>query len=96
MEMSKEEVEEKLVDYVLRDDEDGELATFATWWRSVERDDIVKVQYPHHHHGLSGKVSNHSKQKVMSEFLDFVDTNSEPNGRQARSYSAQFFLSLLV
>ena len=32
VEMSKEEVEEKkLVDYVLRDDEDGEMMTFATW-----------------------------------------------------------------
>ena len=32
VEMSKEEVEEmKLVDYVLQDDEDGEMMTFATW-----------------------------------------------------------------
>ncbi len=25
---------------------------------------------------------------VMKDFLDFVDTNSQPNGRQAGSYSA--------
>ena len=32
VEMSKEEVEEmKLVDYVLQDDKDGEMMTFATW-----------------------------------------------------------------
>ena len=52
--MSKEEVEEmKLVDYVLRDDEDGEMMTFATWWKSVAMDDIVEVQYPHDCHGLA-------------------------------------------
>ena len=58
---------------------------------SVDKDDIVEVQYPHDRHGLAGRVSNHAKQQVMSEFLSFVDTNSQPNGRQAGSYSAQFF-----
>ena len=55
-------------------------------------DDIVEVQYLHNHHGLAGKVSNHSKSDVMSECFDFVDANSQPNGRRAGSYSAQFFL----
>ena len=88
--MSKKEVEEKrLVDCVLRDD-NGEMTTFATGG-SVEEDDIVEVQYSHDQHGLAGKVSNHAKQEVMSEFLNFVDANSQPNGRQAGSYSAQFF-----
>ena len=27
----------------------------------------------------------------MSDFLAFVDANSQPNGRQESSYSAQFF-----
>ena len=91
VEMSKKEVEEKrLVDCVLQDD-NGDMTTFATWWKSVEEDDIVEVQYPHNWHGLAGKVSNHSKQEVMSEFLNFVDANSQPNGRQAGSYSAQLF-----
>ena len=54
-------------------------------------DDIIEVQYLHDRHGLAGKVSNHTKSDVMSEFLDFVDANSQPNGRQAGSYSAQFF-----
>ena len=90
VELLKKEVEEKkLVDCVLRDDDNGE--TFATWWKNVDEDDIVEVQYPHDRHGLAGKVSNHSKQEVMSEFLAFVDANSQPNGRQAGSYSAQFF-----
>ena len=28
----------------------------------------------------------------MRDFLEFVDLNSQPNGRQAGSYSTQFFL----
>ena len=58
--------------------DDDELDTFALWW---DDDDIVEVQYPHHRHGLAGKPSNHSKQEVMSQFLEFVDANSQPNGR---------------
>ena len=77
------------MDCVLRDD-NGEM-TLATWWKSVEEDDIVDIQYPNDRHRLAGKVSNHSKQEVMSEFLNFIDANSQPNGHQAGSYSAQFF-----
>ena len=68
---------------MLWDDQDGEMMTFAPWRKSVAMDDIVEVQYPHDRNGLAGKVSNHSKSDVMSEFLDFVDANSQPNGRQA-------------
>lgn len=27
----------------------------------------------------------------MADFLEFIDNNSQPNGHQAGSYSAQFF-----
>ena len=88
--MSKKEVKEnRLVDCVLHDD-DG-LLTFDAWWKTIDEDETVEVQYPHHRHGLAGKPSNHSKQEVMLQFLDFVDANSQPNGRQASSYGAQFF-----
>lgn len=91
LEMTKKEViEQKLEDYVLHDDDD-EVQTFGAWWKTVDSDEVVEVQYPHERHGLAGKVSNHSKQQVMAEFLEFVDSNSQPNGRQAGSYSAQFF-----
>ena len=90
VEMTKSEVERKrLVDCVLQDDD--ELQTFAVWWKSKDEDDVVEVQYPHHRHGLAGKPSNHAKQDVLSQFLEFVDANSQLNGRQASSYSAQFF-----
>jgi hypothetical protein len=88
--MKKEEVEDrKLVDCVLREDE--EVLTFAAWWKTVEKDEVVEVQYPHGRHGLAGRRSNHAKQDVMAEFLDFVDNNSQPNGRQEGSYSAHYF-----
>ena len=37
------------------------------------------------------RTSNHAKQSVMADFLDFVDANSQPNCRPSGSYSAQFF-----
>lgn len=89
VEMTKKEVTEySLTDHVLNDDE---TLTFGAWWKTQDDDDIVEVQYPHEWHGLAGHTSNHAKQAVMKEFLHFVDSNSQPNGRQASSYSAQFF-----
>ena len=67
------------------------MFTFGAWWKTLDDDKVVEVQYPHEHHGLAGKTSNHSKQEVMAQFLEFVDTNSQPNGGQAGSYSSQFF-----
>ena len=66
MEMSKQEVEDRnLVDCVLR--EDDEVLTFAAWWKTVEKDAVVEVQYPHDHHGLAGKPSNHAtERRIMS------------------------------
>ena len=49
------------------------------------------MQYPHDHHGLAGKPSNHAKQDVVRQFLEFVDNNSQPNGRQEGSHSAHYF-----
>ena len=89
VEMTEELVEQKLEEHVLHDDD--ELQTFGAWWKTVEDDKVVEAQYPHERHGLAGKASNHSKQQVMAQFLEFVDSNSQPNGRQVGSYSAQFF-----
>ena len=90
MQLPKREVEQRrLVDYALQDDECD--LTFTQWWKPKGEDDIIEVQYPHQRHRLAGKPSNHSKPEVMSQFLEFVDHNSQPNGRQASSYSAQYF-----
>jgi len=70
---------------------DDVILTFGAWWKLVD-DEIVLVQFPHEHHVLAGKESNHAKEQAMADFLDLVDINSQPNGRQAGSYSAQVFL----
>ena len=89
MELSKKEViERNMTAFVLNDDES---LTFGAWWKTVDEHDIVEVQYPHERHGLAGRTSNHAKVDVMEQFLEFVDMNSQPNGRQANSYSAQYF-----
>ena len=85
--MTKEVTDQRLQNYVLHSDE---LLTFAAWWKTLD-DDEVEVQFPHERHGLAGRLSNHSKQDVMAHFLEIVDANSQPNGRQAGSYCAQFF-----
>lgn len=78
----KEEVEDKrLVDYVLHEDD---VLPFAAWWKTVDKDEVVEVQYPHDHHGLASKPSNHTEQDVMAQFLEFAD-NSEPNSCQEGS-----------
>ena len=86
----KNVVEKRLENFVLHDVEGGML-TFEVWWKTVEDDEVVEVQYPHERHGLAGRSSNHSKNEAMTDFLDFVDSNIQPNGRQAGSYSAQYF-----
>ena len=57
----------------------------------MEDDEVVELQYPHERHGLAGRPSNHAKKEAMTDFLEFVDANTQPNGRQAGSYSAQYF-----
>ena len=88
--MKQEVVEKRLEDHVLHNNDN--MLTFGGWWKLVDDDEVVEVQYPHERHRLSGKQSNLAKTEVMRDFLEFVDLNSQPNGRQAGSYSAQSFL----
>ena len=45
--MSKKEVKEnRLVDCVLHDDDS--LLTFDAWWKTIDEDETVEVQNPHH------------------------------------------------
>ena len=54
---------------------------------------LFKSRAPHERHGLAGQLSNHAMPDVMSDFLQFIDANSEPNGCQTGTYHAQYFLS---
>ena len=44
-------------------------------------DNEVQVRYPHSRHGNAGKPSNRAKRDAKSDFLEFIDCNSQPNGR---------------
>ena len=87
----KEVVEKKLVSFVLHPDVDESVTEGVNWWETLDDGDDVDVIFPHEQHGLTGKPSNHSKPATKDAFLRFVDANSHPNGRQAGSYSAQFY-----
>ena len=58
---------------------------FNLWWKDLPDDHEVTVRYPYERHGLAGKVSNHPKTDTKERFLEFVDENSQPNGRRLDS-----------
>ena len=64
---------------------------FKQWWALLSDTDIVHIRYPHESHGLARKPSNSSKKSVQEEFLEFVDMNSQPNGRNSGSFGALFY-----
>ena len=64
---------------------------FKKWWPTLADTDVVNVSYPHEDHGLARKPSNSAKVTVHEQFLEFIDNNSQPNGRQASSYGALFY-----
>ena len=64
---------------------------FKKWWPSQVDTDVVDVRYPHESHGLARKPSNYSKKSVQDDFLQFVDLNSQPNGRNSSSFGALFY-----
>ena len=67
---------------------------FSKWWRHITPEEVIDVRYPHERHGLAGKVSNSAKTDTLKDFLTFIDTNSQPNGRTTESYCpTHYFLS---
>ena len=85
-----EVIEERLSEFVVMPV--GCDLSFSTWWQSLERNEEVTVRYPYQHHGLAGKPSNSSKKDAKAAFLEFVDCNSQPNGRKAESPCATSYL----
>ena len=85
--MTKAEVEEKRVsEYVVLP-----ASLDIAWWRSLDSSHTVMVRYPHVRHGNAGRKSNSSKSSVMEDFLSFVDSNSQPNGRSADSSGPTYY-----
>ena len=89
-EMTKVEVEEERVSEYVVMPASLDIA-FKEWWRSLEPSHTVMVRYPHEHHGNAGRKSNSSKGSVMEDFLNFVDVNSQPNGRSADSRGPTYY-----
>ena len=66
--------------------------SFKKWWKEIPSEQVVEVRYPHQRHGLSGRASNRAKSEVKQDFLEFVDTNSQPNGRSEESSVTHYYL----
>ncbi len=60
------------------------------WWMCLENDSFVDLRVPPKLHRGRG---NNRKVRLLSRFLHFIDTNSQPNGRQVGSHGPLFFLS---
>ena len=71
--------EQKLTAFVITPD--GIDMAFKKWWSSLPRDHTVNVRFPYSQHGLCGHTSNSAKVEAKEAFLQFVDANSQPNGR---------------
>lgn len=67
--------------------------SFNKWWVTVDPTTEVDVRFPHERHGLAGIPSNQAKTAVKEAFLDFVDNNSQPNGRSEDSSGPTFYFS---
>ena len=88
--MTKSEVEEeRLSERVVMPQ--GCETSFIKWWKTLLATSTVDVHYPHQRHGNAGKASHSAKKDAKSDFLTFIDGNSQPNGRSADSTSATYF-----
>ena len=67
--------------------------SFNKWWVTVDPTTEVDVRFPYERHGLAGLPSNQAKKSVKEAFLDFVDNNSQPNGRSEDSSGPTFYFS---
>ena len=90
--MTKTEIIEKRVsNYVVMPDTVS--TSFSKWWVSLDPATVLPVRFPHKRHGNAGKTSNRAKRSVKEDFLNFVDNNTQPNGRAADSSGPTFYFS---
>jgi len=60
------------------------------WWMSLENSTIVELRiFPKLHRGKS----NYHKEELLPYFLDFIDNNSQANGRRVGSHGPLYFLN---
>lgn len=84
IEMKKSEVERQNLGVFVLMPQHLDMS-FNKWWRSEDASTMVQVRVPHERHGNAGKVSNSAKTTMHQDFIEFVDMNTQPNGRSADS-----------
>jgi CRISPR/Cas system CSM-associated protein Csm2 small subunit len=66
------------------------VTNVLAWWTNLEDSSIIELHNPPKlHHGKS----NNSKEALLAHFLEFIDYNSQPNGRRVGSHGPLFFLN---
>jgi len=66
------------------------VTNVLSWWTNLEDSSIIELHNPPKlHHGKS----NNSKEDLLTRFLEFIDHNSQPNGRRVGSHGPLFFLN---
>ena len=93
--MTKAKVEEERLGKCVIMPQSCELS-FMAWWKQLASTAIVNIQYLHHHHGNSVKPSDSAKKDAKSDFLMFVDANSQPYERSANSTSVTHFFGEIL
>ena len=72
----------------------GSTEPVSTWLRSQPEGTAVTCRNRPERHGNAGKRSNHAKSEAVLEmFLEFVDSNSTPNGRKEGSHGAMYYFN---
>ena len=84
VEMAKSEIEQQRLGAFVLMPQHLDIS-FNMWWRSQSPATKIQVRIPHERHGNAGKISNSAKTTVRQDFIEFIDMNSQPNGRSADS-----------
>ena len=72
----------------------GCVEPVSTWLCSQPEGATITCRNRPEHHGNARKRSNHAKSEAVQEmFLEFVDSNSSPNGRKEGSHGATYYFN---
>lgn len=68
----------------------GNETNILRWWMNLEDSSMVELRtQPKLHCGKS----NNNKEELLPRFLNFIDNNSQPNGRKVGSHGPLYFLN---
>jgi len=68
----------------------ADVENVIDWWANLSDDSIIELRLsPKLHNGRG----NNKKEMLLKQFLEFVDNNSQPNGRRVGSHGPLYYLS---